>query len=276
MTFSYTRHYCGPVQAVILDWAGTTVDFGCLAPVQAFQETFRAAGVDISRAEARGPMGLDKRAHIQALLQESAIAQRWQAVHGRAPGDADVEALYQDFIPRQVAVVGGRAQLVPGWSSALARLREAGMRIGANTGYGRAMLEPLLAAAADNGYVPDSCVCAEDVVKARPGPGMALLNAVQLAVDSVSACIKVDDTPPGVEEGLAAGMWSIGVAVSGNEVGLDLDEWHSLTEADRQRLRDRARRRLHAAGAHLVVDTVAELPAAAASIAQRLARGEQP
>ena len=33
------------IQAVIFDWAGTTVDYGCFAPVQAFQEAFAHHGV---------------------------------------------------------------------------------------------------------------------------------------------------------------------------------------------------------------------------------------
>jgi len=276
MTFRYARRYCGPIQAVIVDWAGTTVDFGCLAPVQAFQDTFQAAGITLNRDEVRGPMGLGKRAHIEALLADSAIAQRWQSAHGQPPVESDTDTLYRNFIPRQLALVSRRCELIPGWDTALARLRASGIRIGANTGYSRDMLEPLLAAAAKEGYAPDSSVCADDVPKARPGPGMALLNAMQLGVDSVTACVKVDDTPPGIEEGLAAGMWTVGVAVSGNEVGLDLAEWQELCTTEQQRLREKASRRLHAAGAHMVIDSVADLPAAVASVEERLARGERP
>ena len=46
------------INAVILDWAGTTVDFGSFAPTQIFVEAFRRAfGVEITLAEARVPMG---------------------------------------------------------------------------------------------------------------------------------------------------------------------------------------------------------------------------
>jgi phosphonoacetaldehyde hydrolase len=46
---------CKEVQAVIFDWAGTTVDYGCFAPVQAFVEIFRIRGIDITIKEAREP-----------------------------------------------------------------------------------------------------------------------------------------------------------------------------------------------------------------------------
>lgn len=56
------------IHAVILDWAGTTVDFGSFAPTQIFVEAFRQAfDVEITLAEARVPMGLGKWQHIEAL-----------------------------------------------------------------------------------------------------------------------------------------------------------------------------------------------------------------
>ena len=56
------------ITAVILDWAGTTVDFGSFAPTQIFVEAFRRAfDVEITLAEARVPMGLGKWQHIEAL-----------------------------------------------------------------------------------------------------------------------------------------------------------------------------------------------------------------
>ena len=36
MTFTYQRSYRGRVQAALLDWAGTTMDFGCVAPAVVF------------------------------------------------------------------------------------------------------------------------------------------------------------------------------------------------------------------------------------------------
>ena len=53
-----------PIKAVLLDWAGTTVDYGSRAPTQVFVEIFRRRGVEITIAEARGPMGRAKHEHI--------------------------------------------------------------------------------------------------------------------------------------------------------------------------------------------------------------------
>ncbi len=276
MYFHYQRSYRGPVRAVILDWAGTTVDFGSLAPVAAFVQLFAEQGVAISVAEARGPMGLEKREHIRQLCESPAIAARWRERHGVEPGAAEVDRLYEAFVPLQIAVIRDHAQLIPGCRETVAGLRERGIRIGANTGYSRAMMEPLLEAAAEQGYIPDSAVCATEVPRGRPYPHMSLKNAIELEIETVQSCVKVDDTVPGIEEGLNAGMWTVGVAVSGNEVGLALTDWQALPRVEQQRYRERAYQRLLAGGAHYVADTIADLPRCLDAIEGRLARGERP
>lgn len=60
------------IRLAVFDWAGTLVDHGSRAPVLAFVETFARAGVEASEAEARVPMGLEKRAHLAAMLNEPA------------------------------------------------------------------------------------------------------------------------------------------------------------------------------------------------------------
>ena len=88
--------------------------------------------------------------------------------------------------------------------------------------------------------------------------------------------MKIDDTVPGVEEGLNAGMWTVGLALSGNEVGLPLREIQALDTAELDRRRQRANARLYQAGAHYVVDSIADVLPCLDAIQQRLARGERP
>ena len=94
MTFSYERRYRGRIQAVILDWAGTTMDYGCMAPAVVFVEVYKRQGVPITMEEARAPMGAHKRVHIERISQLDGVRRRWQEVHGRPPSDADVDLLY--------------------------------------------------------------------------------------------------------------------------------------------------------------------------------------
>lgn len=274
--FAWSRSYRGPVQAVILDWAGTTVDFGSLAPAAVFVEVFARQGVAISLEEARGPMGLPKKDHIRELTREPAIARRWQERHGRLPQETDVEAMYADFVPLQLDCLARHSRLVPGTADTVAALRARGVRIGATTGYSSAMTEINLREAEAQGYRPDVAISADEVPAGRPLPHMALLAAIRLGVECVQACVKVDDTVPGIEEGLNAGMWTVGVAVSGNEVGLSLPDWQALSEAERHERRARAFRRLLQAGAHYVVDSIADLLSCIEDIEGRLRRGDKP
>lgn len=276
MSFGYRRFYTGPVEAVIFDMAGTIVDFGSRAPAGVFVEVFARHGVAISLAEARGPMGAEKRAHVAELLAMPAVRQRFVERHGRAPGEADIDRIYADFIPLQIETLPKFSDLIPGVLDTVAALRARGVRIGGNTGYNRAMMEVVQAEMKRQGLELDSSVAASDVRRARPFPAMCLLNAAELAVRSVAACIKVDDTIPGIEEGLSAGMWTVGITMSGNEIGLDQADWNGLGAAEQAARLTKAEARLRAAGAHYVVASVAELIPVVEAIEARLARGEQP
>lgn len=276
MKFRYQRRYQGKLQAVIFDWAGTVLDYGCLAPVKAFVTLFAAEGVEISLAEARLPMGSEKRDHIAQILAMSSVQQRWQALKGAEPTEVDIDRLYAAFIPLQLNVLAEHAQMIPGALDVMEACRQDGMKIGATTGYNQAMTDINLAESKKQGYEPDVSVCADDVQRGRPYPDMCLLNAIHLGVDTIHACVNVDDTVPGIESGLNAGMWTIGVAICGNGMGLSLAEVEALAPDEYEQRRERAYQRLYQSGAHYVVDSVADIMPCLDSIQARLGRGEVP
>jgi phosphonoacetaldehyde hydrolase len=261
MTYRYTRRYAGPIQAVLFDNAGTIVDFGSTAPVMAFVELFKRRQVAVTVAEARAPMGAAKRDHIAQMCAMPAVAERWQAAHGAAPGEADIDAMYEEFLPLQVECLQSHAAVIPGAVECFQALRAEGKLIGTTTGYPREVMEALTGKLADQGIEPDSLVCASDVAHGRPYPDMCLESAMRLGVSDVAACINVDDSAPGIEAGLAAGMWTIGLSCSGNEVGLSWEEWTALSPEEQARWRAKAAEKLAKAGAHYVVDTVADVAA---------------
>jgi len=276
MNFIFQRSYRGPLKAVILDWAGTTMDYGCYAPAVVFVEVFKRRQVPISVAEAREPMGAHKKVHIRKITQIEAVARRWDAAHGRPPAEADVEAMFQEFVPLQLACLADYADLIPGTLEALQEFRRRGLKIGSTTGYTGEMMALLQAEAKRRGYEPDATVCATDVPAGRPEPWMCLQNAQRLGVYPMEALVKVGDTLPDIEEGLNAGMWTVGLAKTGNELGLNESEVAALPpEVLKARLAV-ADRRLRQAGAHYVVDAIADVPAILDDIGARLARGERP
>lgn len=275
--YRYTRHYNGPIQAVIFDWAGTLVDFGSFAPTQVLIDAFAGFGITVSLAEAREPMGLAKWDHIAALGKQPGVAARWRNKYDREMNEANVDALYAAFMPLQIARVGEYSVLIPGARAVVDGLRQRGVRVGSCSGYPRAVMDKLLPVAAEQGLAPDYAVATDDLkAGGRPGPWMALANVIELGIGDVAACIKVDDTVPGIAEGLAAGMWTVGLALSGNEVGLSEAELAALSPEERTLRRDLAAAKLYAAGAHDVIDTIADLPGAIAAIEARLTRGERP
>lgn len=266
------------LEAVIFDWAGTIVDFGSFAPTQIFVDAFKSAfDFDLSLAEARGPMGLGKWQHIEALGRDPAVGARWQARFGRPMDEGDVRHIYETFIPLQVERVGLHSALIPGALAVVQDLRGQGLKIGSTTGYPRQVMARLMELATAQGYTPDCTVCADDLeAGARPGPWMALDCVRQLRIGAVSHCVKVDDTLPGIAEGLNAGMWTVGLALSGSPAGWTLAEYQAASDAERAALRERVTPEFMAAGAHYVIDTVAELPPVLALIEQRLAQGQRP
>ena len=274
--FVYRRTYAGPIQAVVFDWAGTTVDYGSCAPVRAFVEVFRGREVEITAAQARGPMGAAKRDHVRALMEQEDVAEQWTSAYGRPPCEDDVDAVYREFIPLQVEIAASSTELIPGTIETMEFLRERGVRVGSSSGYNREIMEKILLSAREQGYDPDSLVCPEDVPAGRPYPWMLYRCAMDLGAYPMSACVKVGDTILDLEEGLNAGAWTIGLAKSGNELGVNLAEANSLGPRELSARLGMIYDRMYRAGAHYVVDTIAEIPAALDAIEERLKRDELP
>lgn len=248
---------------VIFDWAGTMVDFGSRAPVNALVTAFSQRGVALEEEVARADMGKAKRDHVMAILARPEILERWTTAHGAAPGEADIDAMMLALGPLMTQAAGEAAELIPGAVQTVQALRAKGLKIGSSTGYTREMMAPVLERAAEQGYAPDHLVCAGETPQGRPSPLMIYKACAELGIWPLSRVIKVDDTEAGVEEGVAAGCFTIGVAASGNAVGLSLEGLAALAPAERADRVGAAGARLRAAGAHLVIDSVADLRAAA-------------
>ncbi|NBA94828.1 phosphonoacetaldehyde hydrolase [Pseudomonas sp. R5(2019)] len=264
------------LKAVVLDWAGTVVDFGSFAPTQIFVEAFAEFGVAVSLQEARGPMGMGKWDHIRTLCNQPQIAERYRAAFDRLPTDDDVTALYERFMPLQIEKIALHSALIPGALEAIAALRGKGLKIGSCSGYPAVVMEKVIALARQNGYVADHVVATDEVPNGRPHPAQALANVIALGIDDVAACVKVDDTWPGILEGRSAGMWTVALTCSGNALGLTFDQYKALSEEQLTQERARIAQMFEGSRPHYLIDTITDLPAVIDDINQRLARGEVP
>lgn len=264
------------VQAVVLDWAGTAVDFGSRAPIAAIQAAFEQAGVPVAEDEARRPMGRAKRDHLQAILDQPGFRARWVAAKQADPTEADLDAIYAEFLTLQAECVVSHSGLIDGCLEAIAYCRQNGLKVGSSTGYTAPLLAAVAQRAASEGYTPDVMLSADDVSPGRPAPWLILENARRLGVFPMASIVKFDDTPAGIEAGSNAGVWSVGVVASGNEVGLSAEALAKLSDEQRDARIATARQSLTEAGSHLLIDTISELPAVIATINQKLAAGESP
>lgn len=263
------------LKAVVFDWAGTTVDFGSRAPAVVFCEIFRREGIEISMAQARGPMGMAKRDHIATILGDAEVAGRWEEKFGRPAADADIDGLYEKFLPLQKETLAAHGDVIPGVPAVVDECRRRGLRIGSSTGYTHELVDAFAGQVAAQGYAPDCVICSGDVSQGRPAPWMLFEAARQMDVYPMWSVVKVDDTAPGIEAGCNAGCWTVGVTRTGNEVGLTADEYDALPEADRARLLDAADARLNAADAQFLVESVADLMPVLDEIETRLSTGER-
>jgi phosphonoacetaldehyde hydrolase len=264
------------IPAVFMDWAGTAVDHGSIAPVEALENIFSQFGMSVPQPLIRRYMGLAKKDHIRKLLQEPEVKEHWVALHHAPPQERDVETMYGNFEPQMMEVLAGYATVLSGVVEAVAAMRARGMKIAGTTGYTRPMLDSLETLAAKQGYRTDRSLAPEDAGGGRPFPWMCYRLAMELKIYPLAACVKIGDTESDIAEGLNAGMWTIGVTRSGNTVGLSEADWLKLESAEQKKLLAQAEQELRSAGAHYTAETVAHTLPLLDEIQRRIARGERP
>lgn len=264
------------LKLVVFDWAGTTVDYGCFAPLAPFIDTLAKHGVTVSAKVARGPMGLHKKDHIRKLLEIPELTNQWRHAQGRDWNEDDVDRLFrEDFIPLQLAAVHRHAELIPGLLDLVSILRKEGLKIATTTGYFQEAARIVYKSAASQGYLPDANLCAEDVPQGRPAPWMIFRHMERLGVYPTSAVVKVGDTVPDIDEGRNAGAWSVGIIQGSSEVGMSLEAWENLHPMRKAIEESNVRKKFKKAGAHFILDSIVELPGVFAEVQNRLDRGER-
>jgi phosphonoacetaldehyde hydrolase len=268
--------YKGPVQAVVLDWAGTAVDYGCLGPAAVFVKVFEAFEISVTTAEARQFMGLEKKEHIRRMCRLPGIAEQWEQKYGQRPEESDVTKLYAETEPMMVAALADHAEPIDGLLPFVDAMRSRHIKIGSCTGYTAPMMAVLAQEATRMGYTPDCAVCSSDVPAGRPFPWMCYQNAIQLQTYPFASMIKIGDTISDIQEGRNAGMWTVGFTQSGNELGLSQDQAAALPAEELDARLTAIESRFRDAGADYVVKGIWECLDVVDEIGGRLAKGGHP
>ena len=248
------------IDCVIMDWAGTAIDFGCFAPLHVFLRVFGEKGVSITYRQAREPMGLLKIDHIWAILSMPEVAEKFQQLHGRESNEEDVNSMYASFEKHLFASLKDFTDPIPGVIDVMKVLRAKGIKIGSTTGYTDEMMEIVRPSAAEKGYVVDNLVTPSRLPGGRPAPYMIYQNMIDFAIPSVSKVVKVGDTIADIREGLNAGVHTIGVITGSNELGLTEQEYQKTPADILSSMKAEVHKRMFEAGAHAVLDSIKDLP----------------
>lgn len=248
------------VKTIILDWAGTTVDFGCMAPVQAFKGAFENKRINLSYEEIRKPMGMLKLDHIKQLLALETVKQQWLEQFGEASNEAAALSIYQDFEKYLFADLAEHSHLKPETKQAIRKIKQLGFNIGTTTGYTQEMMAVVAETAKIEGYHPDYLVTPDEVGSlGRPYPYMIYQNMRHFQNRSVREVIKVGDTFSDIQEGKNAGVLSIAVTEGSSVMGLSFDEYKQLSKDEMDHLNQQTADKFYQQGADLCVKNLLEL-----------------
>ena len=248
------------VSAIILDWAGTTVDYGCFAPVNAFIKAFETFGITPTMDETREPMGMEKRAHVAKMLEGERLSALWADKFGRSHTKEDIDGIYEMFEPALFKTLSGYTDIIPGVIETVHILRQMGIVIGSTTGYTKKMMDIVAPLAKEKSYAPDCLVCPEDVGCGRPYPFMLWRNLEIMKVMDVRNVIKVGDTAADMEEGRNAGCICVGVIKGSSMLGLSEKELAQIPHSEIDVLITAAHKKFIKAGATHVIDEIKALP----------------
>jgi phosphonoacetaldehyde hydrolase len=265
------------IEAVIFDWAGTTVDYGCFAPVKVFLDIFQQAGIEVTMEEARAPMGMLKIDHIREMLSMPRISRLWEEEHGRPFQEEDVEALHSTFETTLLTNLADYTDPIPHVIDTVENLRDMGLKIGSTTGYTGSMMEIVVPHAEEKGYRPDFYITADDTNSfGRPFPYMIFRNMEALQLTAPWKIVKVGDTASDMKEGVNGGVWTVGVIEGSSEMGLTLEEFERLSETEKDQVRAKAEQVFYKNGADFTIRTMKELPELIERINEKIEQGKRP
>ncbi|MDO7906714.1 HAD hydrolase-like protein [Paenibacillus sp. JX-17] len=246
------------IQAVIFNWDSMIADCRGQKLLQGIMDIFRWKGIEITARQAETGRGLPIREHIAVILRLADVRARWHEAFGHEPGRPDIEQMYVELLPVLVSLLPSSGEPFPGMDRALAELQERSIQCGSTTAFPSDMLRRLRGPAESrHRLVLDSLVSPCEVQNnGRPYPWMMYENARRLHVYPLTDILKIGDTAADMQEGRNAGVWTVGLVNRQAEAGLSAES----DSIPHEESRHHSAQLLRKAGAHMVIDTLSELP----------------
>lgn len=263
------------IKLAVFDWAGTTIDYGCLAPVKVFLEIFKEKGIEVTLSEARAPMGLLKIDHIKAMLSNERISKLWEEKYKRAWNTEDLNEMYKNFESKLFKILTEYTNPIPYCVETINTLKNIGIKIGSTTGYTQEMMNIIVPKVAEKGYTPDFYITPSSTPAGRPYPYMIFKNMSELKVGDLDCVVKIGDTISDIKEGRNAKVWTIGIIKGSSELGLSLKEIKDISKEELKKRMMEVEIKMLSAGAHMVVEDISKIPMAIEIINSKLAAGER-
>lgn len=247
------------IEAVIFDWAGTTIDYGSRASLVAFQRTFASFGVTLTEAAIRRNMGMEQLAQVRRLLKDDTVRTAVAAHFGQISTDDLALSIFSALKRTLLAILPTCAKLKPGVGDLIAFLDANAIPYGTTSGGDPDLLSDLLVLAAPQGFRPRVNITVKDTGAGRPDPAMNRLAMAQLGVRHPARALILGDTLDDIRAAQATGANAVGVIEGSSLLALSQTQWQALTDQERQALRLKARREYAAAGADLIVNNARDL-----------------
>ncbi len=248
------------IEAVIFDWAGTTVDYGCFAPVRAFIEVFEEYGISPTIDETRKPMGMLKWDHIKTMMSMPRINKLWVEKYNRDFTDKDIDEMHDKFTDKLMGILHNYGNPKPYVVETMNKLREKNIKIGSTTGYTDEMMSIVTKVAKEQGYEPDCWFSPNSTNNiGRPYPFMVFKNMEALKVSSIKNVIKVGDTISDILEGKNAGVLTVGIVEGSSEMALNEEEYDTLSNEEKSYKINEITERYKEAGVDFVIRNMNEL-----------------
>jgi phosphonatase-like hydrolase len=203
-----------PIQLVVFDLAGTTVDDRGMV-LKCFVETVRAYDLQSTPEELNALMGLNKREVLGTL-----------AGRRYSPGSPEAEQLADDalanFVERMSAAYDRHLVPIPGAEETFAFLRARGIKIATDTGFDATIGGLIMQRLKWPERFIDMAITSSDVPRGRPAPYMIFRIMEQIGILDVHKVMKVGDSPADMEEGFNAGCGEVVGVLSGAHTAASL------------------------------------------------------